>query len=389
MNGGDQITLTPWYRGFSGFIRKVSSNKWITKGRYKVLDDSTIEITELPIGYWTQNFKELLEMYEKGYKLDSSSGHSNGHNTADKKKKISGSTGTGAGANARKPKWVEFADNDGKLIKSFKNESSDSQIKFTLKFESEILNKLLSGVDKTGLSELEKLFQLTTTLTCGNTMNLYDENNKLKKFNSPEEILAYYYAKRLEYYELRRQNLIKILDQDLLLLSTRARFILDVINDAIKVRNIPEAEIIKQLHTCKYSIMVDSVLFEYEKYDKLTYKQKTDGSYDFLIAMPIRCMTKEKVEELLKEKEKRSAELEILKKKTDKDLWEEDLKVFEHEYKKHMDDFYEYTNIDPKSMEKSASKIINRKVTVTKKLQSTTSSMAPSVAQSNVASDDE
>ena len=383
MNGGEQSVLTPWYRGFSGFIRKVSSNKWITKGRYKVLDDSTIEITELPIGLWTQNFKELLETYEKGYKQDSTGGNANG----DKKKKASGA-GSGSGS-ARKPKWVEFADADGKLIKSFKNESSDSRINFTLKFESKILNKLLSGVDKTGLSELEKLFQLTTTLACGNTMNLYDENNKLKHFKSPEEILAYYYGKRLEYYELRRQNLIKILEQDVLLLSTRARFILDVINDVVKVRNIPEAEIIKQLNTHKYSIMIDKVLIEYAKYEKLTSVQRATGSYDFLITMPIRSMTKEKVEELLKDKEKRSTELEILKKKTDKDLWEEDLKVFEGEYKKHMDDFYEYTDIDPKSMEKTASKAINRKVTVTKKSQSTATSVAPSVAQSSVASDED
>jgi len=383
MNGGEQMTLTPWYRGFSGFIRKVGANKWITKGQYKVLDDSTIEITELPIGYWTQNFKELLDSYEKGYKIDSTGGTSNG----DKKKKGSGSSSSNS--SARKPKWVEFADNDGKLIKSFKNESSDSKIKFTLKFESKILNKLLSGVDKTGLSELEKLFQLTTSLSCGKTMNLYDENNKLKNFKSPEEILAYYYSKRLEYYELRRQNLIKILEQDVLLLSTRARFILDVINDIVKVRNIPEADIIKQLNTHKYSIMVDNVLIEYEKYEKLTDKQKNPGTYDFLITMPIRSMTKEKVEELLKEKEKRSTELEILKQKTDKDLWEEDLKVFEGEYKKHMEDFYEYTDIDPKTMEKTASKAINRKVIITKRLQSSTTSVATSVAQSSVASDEE
>ena len=41
--------------------------------------------------------------------------------------------------------------------------------------------------------------------------------------------------------------LIRILEQDVLLLSTRARFILDVINDNVNVRNIPEAEIIKKL----------------------------------------------------------------------------------------------------------------------------------------------
>jgi DNA topoisomerase-2 len=135
--------------------------------------------------------------------------------------------------------------------------------------------------------------------------------------------------------------------------------------------------------------MIDNVLIEYEKYEKLTSVQRANGSYDFLITMPIRSMTKEKVEELLKDKEKRSTELEILKKKTDKNIWEEDLKVFESEYKKHMDDFYEYTDIDPKSMEKTASKAINRKVTVTKKSQSTATSVAPSVAQSSVASDED
>jgi hypothetical protein len=94
-------------------------------------------------------------------------------------------------------------------------------------------------------------------------------------------------------------------------------------------------------------------------------------------------MTKEKVDELLKEKEKRSAELEILKNKTDKDIWEEDLKVFEVEYKKHMDEFFEYLDIDPKSVEKTAMKTINRKVTITKK-SSTTPSVMTTPQQSAV-----
>jgi len=371
MNEEQQLGLSPWYRGFIGTIRRVSSNKWLSKGRYRVLDDTTIEITELPIGYSTQNFKELLEMYEKGYKTDTGAAST----TADKKKK------PGA-APAKKPKWAEFADSDGKLIKSFKNESSDSQIKFTLKFDNRVLNKLLSGVDKTGLSELDKLFQLTTSISCCNTMNLYDENNKLQNFKSPEEILEYYYHKRIEYYGLRRLNLIRILEQEVLLLSTRARFILDVINDVVKVRNILEVEIIKQLKTLKYAIMVDNVLIEYET---LKPEQRENGSYDFLIVMPIRSMTKEKVEELLKEKEKRSIELEILKKKTDKDIWEEDLKVFEVEYKKHMDEFYEYIDMDPSAIEIKCNKSINRKVMITKKSQST----ATSVAQSSVASDED
>jgi len=225
-------------------------------------------------------------------------------------------------------------------------------IKFTIKFESSILNSLLSGIDSAGLTEFEKVFHLTTSMSCCNTMNLYDEHNKLKNFQSPEEILEYYYERRLTYYEMRRQHMIKILEQDLFLLSTRARFILDVINDVVKVRNIAKAEIIKRLEDLKYPKMVSNGIGLVEL-DKMTAKQLADstyGSYDFLISMPIYNLTKEKVDDLLKDKEELQTQLATLQKKTNKDLWEEDLKLFESEYKKHMDEYCDYMSINPKHM---------------------------------------
>ena len=62
MNGLEIEPMTPWYRGFTGSIRKVSPNKWISKGRYKIIDNSTLEISELPVGYWTSDFKELFSL---------------------------------------------------------------------------------------------------------------------------------------------------------------------------------------------------------------------------------------------------------------------------------------------------------------------------------------
>ena len=364
LNNNEQTKLTPWYRGFSGSIYRISENKWMSKGRYKIIDNNTIEINELPIGVWTNNFKELLETYEKGYKSASPSDKHDKHDKHDKNdKRKKAPTQTVI----KKSKWHDFVDTDGKLIKSFNNSSSDAQVKFTLKFEASILNKLLSDVDKAGLTEFEKIFQLTTSISCCNTMNLYDENNKLRNFKSPEDILLYYYNIRLEYYELRRLHLIVLLKQELLLLSTKARFILDVINDIVHVKNIREIEIIKQFRTLKYSIMVDNILTEY---DNLTTTQinNNDGSYDFLITMPIRSMTTEKVDELLKEREKLTRELDILTIKTSKDLWLEDLNIFETDYKKHMNDFYEYTKITPNNEYKSNHiKKINN--TITKKIK--------------------
>ena len=84
--------------------------------------------------------------------------------------------------------------------------------------------------------------------------------------------------------------------------------------------------------------------------------------------MPIYNLTKEKVDELLKEKENIETNLALMKSKTDKILWEEDLKEFEGEYKKHMIEYCDYMAIDPKVMETNNTyKSSNKKITMKKK----------------------
>jgi DNA topoisomerase-2 len=328
----------------------------MTKGKYKVVDNCTIEITELPIGAWTQDFKTLLDMYESGFR--------NAADLANDKKK-----GKTPAAEAKKPKWAQYADANGRLIKSYKNESSESQIKFTITFDAVILNKLLQGVDKAGLSELEKLFYLSTKLCCAKTMNLYDENNKLHNFKSIEDILTYYYAHRLKYYGKRRENLIRILEQEVLMLSTRARFIIDVINENIRIRNVPRGEVIAQLQKLDYPIIDDDKLV---LLNEATPQQKESVNYDYLIKMPIYSLTKEKVDELLQEKDAKTQELVLLRRKSDKDLWEADLKVFETEYKKHIDEFYDYMDINPKEIETRMQKTATKRVVIRKRDSTTT-----------------
>ena len=40
--------------------------KYLIKGCYKVLSHDTIQVTELPIGFWTVNFKRHLESLMDG-----------------------------------------------------------------------------------------------------------------------------------------------------------------------------------------------------------------------------------------------------------------------------------------------------------------------------------
>ena len=68
MNGQEQEPMLPWWRGFKGSIKKVGDHKYDVTGIVNKIDDSTVEILELPIHKWTQTYKAELEAMcgEKG-----------------------------------------------------------------------------------------------------------------------------------------------------------------------------------------------------------------------------------------------------------------------------------------------------------------------------------
>ena len=58
-------SIDPFYKGFKGKIKKVTETKYIFKGIYKVLSSNKVQITELPIGVWTEDYKLFLEPFTK------------------------------------------------------------------------------------------------------------------------------------------------------------------------------------------------------------------------------------------------------------------------------------------------------------------------------------
>ena len=56
----DKLSFFPYYEGFTGETEKVSETKFVFKGKYEKIDSDKIRVTELPVGYWTEDFKELL-----------------------------------------------------------------------------------------------------------------------------------------------------------------------------------------------------------------------------------------------------------------------------------------------------------------------------------------
>ena len=64
----DSDLIEPYYEGFKGqLIIKITSSKYLIKGIYSILANS-VHITELPIGTWTDDYKQYLETLIDGKK---------------------------------------------------------------------------------------------------------------------------------------------------------------------------------------------------------------------------------------------------------------------------------------------------------------------------------
>jgi DNA topoisomerase-2 len=68
MNNDELQPMIPWWRGFKGEIKPVAKHKYNVCGVVKKLNDTTVEITELPIHKWTQPYKDELEAMISGDK---------------------------------------------------------------------------------------------------------------------------------------------------------------------------------------------------------------------------------------------------------------------------------------------------------------------------------
>jgi DNA topoisomerase-2 len=272
------VEFFPYYEGFTGEIEKVSDTKFLFKGKYEKIDTDKIKVIELPIGYWTENFKELLNDLQ---------------NDKDKEgKKISS------------------------LVKDVFENYTDTTVEFVITFSKGKLQELESLKGDNGCNGIEKLLKLCSTSSTTN-MNLFTSEDKLKKYESVEEIVDDYFDIRLEYYEDRKDNMIDALERDLLILSNKAKYIQELLNGTIDLRKKKKQEIIDMLQDK-----------EYDTIDK-------DEEFKYLVKMPMDSVSEENVEKLLKEHHAKQDELDRIKATTIQQMWLSELEILEHEYQEY------------------------------------------------------
>lgn len=185
---------------------------------------------------------------------------------------------------------------DSRRIASYDN-NCKSNINYSLKFRREDLRTLQ---DSGRLSKFLKMEERESE-----NFTVLDEHGNLKIFNSAGEIITYFVDFRLKYYIKRKEHLIKSISADLSLLSNKANFIKSIIDGKLKINNVPKKQIVLYLETADFD--------------------QINGSYNYLLQMPIHTLTKETYDDLLESVEKKKKELEIIKSKETSQMYRDDL----------------------------------------------------------------
>ena len=181
---------------------------------------------------------------------------------------------------------------DKEIIKNFTNSSDEEGFDF----EINVPRTTTSLPDETLLKHLKLISRESENLT------LWDTDGVLRRFGSVEEIIEHFVEWRLARYEDRRQALIALTEEEIVWLDERIRFIEFYLANSSRFTNSKKDVIIAFLEEAEFS------------------------APDKLLSMQIWSLTADKIAELKAQLEEKLVYLELLGKKTSKEMYLEELK---------------------------------------------------------------
>ena len=287
IRGDDPFHMKPWYKNFRGEIIEISPLKSAVNGEISILSDTKVEVTELPVGTWTQAYKEgVIEPMVNG------------------------------------------SDKIPAVLTDYKEYHTDTTVKFVISMKPDTLMKF----EEQGFHKVFKL-QAVINLT---SMVLFDKNGCLRRYNSVTDVLKEFFDLRIDMYSKRREYLLGFLSAEASKLSNQARFIVEKCDGRITVENKKKKYMIEELVQRKYdsdpvkawkSRQV-TLQAQEEEADAPEDEPEEGKDFDYILGMPMWSLTLERKEDLCKKRDEKQRELEALKRKTAADLYNDDLDAF-------------------------------------------------------------
>jgi len=285
INGEDPEMIHPCYYGFTGDIMiENTEGKYRITGKVERKDDTTLIISELPIGKSTQDYKTFLEEMMTG------------------------------------------TDKSPSLISDFKENHTDTTVAFTITATKENIDGFENSKDG-----LVGKFKLSTTISTNN-MTLFDVDGKIHKYKTSVDILRFFFNHRLEFYSKRKDMLLNKMRKELKVLENKARFVEEVCKGELVVSNRKRAELLSELSERGYDVYPKDekkVEEDDENSDDEVEESATDAElakgYEYLLGMKIWSLTFERAEELRRQRKEKAVEVDTLEGTSPESIWLTDL----------------------------------------------------------------
>lgn len=153
MAGEPMKPMTPWFRDFKGNVTQMAPDRYKFSGVIKQTGDNEVEITELPIRMWTQDFKDKIVDIIK-------------------------------------------AEKGSAFIKDYDDYNTNEQVHFIIRMEEKHM--------KAALEEgLEEKFKLSRSIATSNLV-AFDAEGRITKYATVEDIMKEFYGIRIKFYEKRK-----------------------------------------------------------------------------------------------------------------------------------------------------------------------------------------
>lgn len=182
---------------------------------------------------------------------------------------------------------------DNKVIQSYRDKSEDDVFLFEVTIPSKTLKE---WSDDDLMSKLKLIKKVTENYT------VIDENNKIAVFNSAKELIDQYIRVKLEYVGHRKEYTIKTLTDEINLDYSKYTFIKMIVDDELIVSKRKKSEVVEDISKVQNII-------------------ERDGSFDYLLNMPIHSLTEERMEKLKKDIQDKKDRVKELSETSNDVLW--------------------------------------------------------------------
>lgn len=245
VKGQPMLPMTPWYKGYKGSILPDKKNKkrFLMHGLIRKTSDG-YDITEIPIKYSIAKYKIFLEKLEQN-----------------------------------------------EIIEDFKENHGDYDVCFKIK----VTKKQRADIEKTGSL---KFFKLTQNINLTNMM-AFDPQGRIKKYETPMEIIEAFMKVRLQFMEKRKAYYQKKWDDDLKRMRSKIKWI-----EASIAKTAP-AGISRQGFT---DYFVDNGYFR-----SLGTPEEPTPPYQYIMDMRTSALTLERIEKLKRNIAKKIQNIEYMK----------------------------------------------------------------------------